>query len=188
MNPITDIFKSIGPLQVEAIDGLERIIKNEFFPKGTFLLEIGDRAKSMFFLKKGLARAFYYHDGKDVTDYFAIDGQFIGAVPSLITGLPSHKGIQLIEESDVFHFLSADFELLCSQHHDLEHIARKLVNYALIEEQQRIESLRFYSMKERYELLEKKYPRIMNRCPLHYIASYLGTSQVSISRIRAGLQ
>lgn len=188
MNPITDVFKSIAPLKKETIDKLEQIIKNEILAKDTTLLEIGNRAKSMFFLQTGLARAFYYHDGRDVTDYFAIDGQFIGAVPSLITGQPSHKGIQLIEESDVFYFLSADFESLCAEHHDLEHAARKLLNFALIEEQQRIESLRFYSMKERYELLEKKYPGIMNRCPLHYIASYLGTSQVSISRIRAGVQ
>jgi hypothetical protein len=63
-----------------------------------------------------------------------------------------------------------------------------MLAYALLEEQERIESLRFYSVRERYQIMEKKYPGIMNRCPLHYIASYLGTSQVSISRIRAGVQ
>ncbi|MEZ5044045.1 MAG: Crp/Fnr family transcriptional regulator [Saprospiraceae bacterium] len=170
------------------VSKFEKIIVHNVLPKNTTLLEIGKRAKSMFFLKTGLARAYYYHDGKDVTDYFATDGQFIGAVPSLINGLPSEKGIHLIEASDVYHFLSVDFEKLCSQHHDLEHIARVILSYGLLDEQERIESLRFYSVRERYELMEKKYPGIMNRCPLHYIASYLGTTQVSISRIRAGIQ
>jgi CRP-like cAMP-binding protein len=187
-NPVIIIFKSIAPLSLEATESFESIIRHDKIPKNTTLLEIGKRAKSMFFLKTGLARAYYYHDGKDVTDYFATDGQFIGAVPSLFNGLPSLKGIHLIEESDVYHFLSTDFEGLCSQFHDFEHIARMMLAYALLEEQERIESLRFYSVRERYQIMEKKYPGIMNRCPLHYIASYLGTSQVSISRIRAGVQ
>jgi signal-transduction protein with cAMP-binding, CBS, and nucleotidyltransferase domain len=187
-NPVIAVLSRLGTLQEEVVKDLEQIISYDVIPKNTALLEIGKRAKSMFFVQKGLVRAFYYHDGKDVTDYFAIDGQFIGAVPSLITGQPSEKGIHLIEESEIYHFPYADFEALCARYHSLEHIARKLGGYALLEEQQRIESLRFYSMKERYELMEKKYPGIMNRCPLHYIASYLGTTQVSISRIRAGVQ
>lgn len=187
-NPIISAFLSVAPMSSELQTKFDSIISHEIFPKNTALLEIGKKAKSLFFIKSGLARAYYYHDGKDVTDYFAIDGQFIGAVPSLINGLPSQKGIHLIEESEVSHFLSVDFEKLCSQYHELEHIARIMLGFGLIEEQQRIESLRFYSVKQRYELMEKKYPGIMNRCPLHYVASYLGTTPVSISRIRAGVQ
>ena len=187
-NPIISLFHSLSPLKNDVIEDFEKIISYDLIPKNTALLEIGKYAKSMFFVQRGLARAFNFHDDKDVTDYFAIDGQFIGAVPSLLTGLPSDKGIQLIEDSEIFHFLSADFEKLCAKYHALEHNARKLMGLALLEEQQRIASLRFYSMKERYEIMEKKYPGIMNRCPLHYIASYLGTTQVSISRIRAGIQ
>ncbi len=188
MNPIIQVFQTLGPLSERASKEFEQIITFENFPKNKELLEIGKRAYSMFLIKTVLARAYYFHDGKDVTDYFAIDGQFIGAVPSLLTGQPSLKGIQLIEESEVYFFNVADFEKLCAAHHDLEHVARLISNFALLQEQERIESLRFYSMKERYDLLERKYPGIMNRCPLHYIASYLGTTQVSISRVRAGIQ
>ena len=188
MNPILKIFQSIGPLSEKACVDFEQITEFKTIPKNAELLEIGKRAHSMFFIKTGLARAYYLHDGKDVTDYFAIDGQFIGAVPSLFTGQPSNKGIHLIEESDVYQFKAIDFERVCAAHHDLEHIARRLANFGMLQEQERIESLRFFSMKERYELLQRKYPGIMNRCPLHYIASYLGTTQVSISRIRAGIQ
>jgi CRP-like cAMP-binding protein len=182
------IFNAITPLTSEVVQRFESIINYARMPKNAVLLEIGKKAKSMYFIKKGLARAYYYHDGKDVTDYFAIDGQFIGAVPSLFNKQPSQKGIHLVEESEVYYFLSEDFEMLCSQSHDFEHVARMMLAYALLEEQERIESLRFYSMRERYQLMEKKYPGIMNRCPLHYVASYLGTTQVSISRIRAGIQ
>jgi len=187
-NLIIDIFNASNALSSKTISDFENIISFDQFPKNSILLEIGKKATTMFFVKRGLARAYHYHDGRDVTDYFAIDGQFIGAVPSLINGLPSQKGIHLIEESEIFYFLSNDFEKLCAEHHDLEHVSRMILAYALMDEQERIESLRFFSMRERYELLAKKYKGITNRCPLHYIASYLGTSQVSIGRIRAGKQ
>ncbi|UXP30974.1 Crp/Fnr family transcriptional regulator [Reichenbachiella agarivorans] len=188
MNPILTLFGQIAALDDKALTDFSQIIRFDHFSKNTTLLEIGKKAKSMFYIHKGLARAYYYHDGKDVTDYFAIDGQFIGAVPSLFTGQPSHKGIHLIEASDIYHFDAAAFEACCAKHHSLEHATRIITSYALLDEQERIESLRFYSVKERYDLMEKKYPGITNRCPLHYIASYLGTTQVSISRIRAGVQ
>lgn len=186
--PIIQIFNAIGSLSEQAVADLSGIITFKKRPKGSHLLKIGHRADTMYFIERGLARAYYEHKGREVTDYFAIDGQFIGAVPSLFTGQPSKKGIQLIEDSDVYQFAASDFESLCARHHDLEHIARRMAQFGLIEEQERIESLRFNSMRERYELLERKYPGIMNRCPLRYIASYLGTTQVSISRIRSGIQ
>lgn len=188
INPILSTFKTLGYLSDEATQALNDIISCKEFPKNSNLLEIGQRASTMYYVQKGLARVYYYFDGKDVTDYFATDGMFIGAVPSLITGKESQKGIHLIEDSTLYYFKSIDFEELCAQYHDLEHIARLLVTFAFLEEQERVEKLRFYSMKERYELLEKKHQGIMNRCPLHYIASFLCTTQVSISRIRAGIQ
>lgn len=187
-NTVLQQFMLAGPLSAAAIADFSAIISSKKLAKGTILLKIGQRADTMYFIAAGLARVYYEHDDKDVTDYFAIDNQFIGAVPSVMTGLPSKKGIQLLEDSTVYAFKVAAFEQLCSQHHDLEHLARKITQYGMLSEQERVESLRFYSMRERYELLEKKYPGIMNRCPLHYIASYLGTTQVSISRIRAGIQ
>jgi CRP-like cAMP-binding protein len=188
IHPVIGQFMLAGPLSEAAQADFAAIIRSKRLAKGTLLLKIGQRADTMYFIAAGLARVYYEHADKDVTDYFAIDQQFIGAVPSIMTGLPSKKGIQLIEDSSVFYFKVTAFEQLCSQHHDLEHLARKMTQFGMLNEQERIESLRFYSMRERYELLEKKYPGIMNRCPLHFIASYLGTTQVSISRIRAGIQ
>lgn len=188
MHAITQIFHYINPLSPETVTDFESIFQYQEMKKGQFLLEIGKKATHMYYVQKGLIRALYYHDGKDVTDYFAIDGQFIGAVPSLFTGLPSSKAIQLIEDSQIYGIPSVDFEACCGRHHDLERATRRIVSFALVEEQQRIESLRFYSAKERYDLMEKKYPGISNRSPLQYIASYIGTSPVSLSRIRAGIQ
>lgn len=187
-NPVVKLFSSIHPMSGESMSDLEGIIRFQKLPKNKDLLKVGQVAENMYFIHKGLARVYYHWQDKDVTDYFAIDGQFIGAVPSLFTQVPSRKAIHLLEDSEVYSFAAKDFEACCAKHHDLERAARRLCTFGLMQEQERIESLRFCSASERYFELEKKYPGITNRCPLQYIASYIGTSQVSVSRIRAGIQ
>lgn len=186
--PIIALLLGLRPLSDEAIADLHAIITEEELKRGTELLRMGQVARSMFFIRKGLARVYYHREEMDVTDYFAIDGQFIGAVPSLFTQQPTHKAIELVEDSEVHRFAAKDFEARCAKHHDLENAARRLTAFAVMQEQQRIESLRFHSAAERYALLERTYPGITNRCPLRYIASYLNTTPVSVSRIRAGKQ
>lgn len=88
-NPVVDIFALTNPLSAQASLDFTSIISFETLAKKTFLLETGKKATTLYYIHKGLARAFYNQDGNDVTFYFAIDRQFIGAVPSLFNGKPS---------------------------------------------------------------------------------------------------
>lgn len=187
-SPVTLALAGLSSFSEEEKDALEKIIHCQQLSKKTELLKIGQVSFKMYFVHKGLARVYYYRNDTEVTDYFAMDGHFIGGVESLFTRQPSKKAIQLIEDSIVYSFSSSDFDDCCSRYHAIETAARKMATFAFLEGQQRLESMRFFSAKERYEELEKKYPGISNRCPLKYIASYLNTTQVSLSRIRAGIQ
>jgi len=187
-HPIIDVFSMIHPLSAESKEDFASIIHFHSSPKNTMLLDFGKIATTFFCIKKGLARAFYNRDGVEVTFYFAIDGNFIGPVPSMFNGKPSQIAIQLIEQSEIYAFSYEDFDACCLRHHDLERAARKLSNMIILSIQEDLESLRFYSAHERYLMVEKRHPGILKRCPLKYIASYIGTSQVSLSRIRAGEQ
>jgi CRP-like cAMP-binding protein len=188
MSPIVSILQHLQPLSTETTEALDAIIKNKQYKKGELLVRIGQVPEHFYFICKGLARVYYVRNDQEVTDYFAIDNQFIGALPALFTQQSSHKAIETLEECEVDYFSYAAFDQLCARHHDLERAARKMSIFGMIEGQKRIESIRFYSAKERYEELEKLYPGITNRAPLKDIASYLGVTQVSISRIRAGKQ
>lgn len=188
MSPFVNSLSRIHPLSTETMGNLTSILKRKLFRKGDTLVRIGQVPEYFYFIERGLARVYYKRKGKDITDYFAIDNQAIGALPSLFSGQPSHKAIEVLEDSAVIYFSYAAFDKLCEQHHDLERAARKMAIIGILQGQQRIESIRFLSAKERYEELEKLYPGITNRAPLKHIASYLGITQVSISRIRAGKQ
>jgi CRP-like cAMP-binding protein len=165
-----------------------KIIFENNYPKGHNLLNLWQVDRYFHFIVKGSGRVFYLRNGQDITDYFAMDGQFIGGIESLFTKEPSHKAIELTEDSVVQSFLFSEFEALCDKYHDIEKLGRKMAIFGFLEGQKRIESIRFYSAAERYRELEKKYPGISNRIPLKHIASYLGTTQVSLSRIRSGIQ
>lgn len=188
MSPIISILQRLQPLSKETIDSMDAIIKQRHYGKGELLVRVGQVPENFYFVRKGLARVYYVRKEQEITDYFAIDNQFIGALPGLFSQQPSHKAIETLEDSEVDYFSYAAFDKLCERHHDLERAARKMSIVGMLEGQKRIESIRFFSAKERYEELEKLYPGITNRAPLKHIASYLGVTQVSISRIRAGKQ
>lgn len=188
MNPVIALLARLHPVSDETAGTLENILKQKSFKKGDHLVRLGQVPEHFYFVEKGLARVYYKRNERDITDYFAIDNQFIGALPALFTQKPSHKAIEVLEDSEIINFSYAAFDKLCEKHHDLERAARKMTVLGMLQGQQRIESIRFFSAKERYEELEKLYPGIANRAPLKHIASYLGTTQVSISRIRAGKQ
>jgi CRP-like cAMP-binding protein len=188
MNPFINALHHISRLSEESQQALDNIISSKHYKKNSHLLRIGEVAQRFFFLAKGVGRVYYMKKGHDVTDYFATDNQFIGGVESLFTQQPSHKAIEVLEDSEVYSLNYPAFEKLCLRHHDVERVGRKLAVYAFLRIQKRIESIRFLSVRERYCELEKEHPGITNRVPLKHIASYLGTTQVSISRIRAGKQ
>lgn len=188
MSSIVTVLQHLHPLSAETQAAVEAIIQSRSVRKGELLVRIGQVPEHFYYLRHGLARVFYRKKTADVTDYFAIDHQFIGALPALFSQQPSHKAIEVLEDSELDYFPYQQFDRLCAQHHDLERAARKMSIFAIVEGQRRIESIRFLSAKERYEELERLYPGITNRAPLKHIASYLGTTQVSISRIRAGKQ
>ena len=188
VHPVINVLNQLWPLKEESKQAFEEIILFKKYAKTDLLLDFGGIAKNLFFIQKGLARVYYLKDDLDVTDYFALENQFVGATRSLFLGLPAKKAIELLEDSQVFYFNYQAFDQLCIKYSDLERVARKLSIYGMLEEQKRIESIRFLSARERYWELEKKYPGITNRVSLQHIASYLNTTNVSLSRIRAGKQ
>lgn len=185
MNPLIQTLALVSPLPEEAQEALAAVTRFRHLRKNTELLQIGNVSHHLHFIHQGLARVYYYKDDIDVTDYFAIDNQFIGAVASLFTGASSAKGIQLLEDADVYSLHIQDLEKLCARFHEVERAGRLMAIFGFLEAQARLESIQFLSARERYEELDKKYPGLLNRAPLKFVASYLGITQVSLSRIRA---
>jgi CRP-like cAMP-binding protein len=105
----------------------------------------------------------------------------------LFTGNPSKKSIQILENAEIVAINAPKLFGLYNEHPCIERLFRLIFESAYVDTVNRIESIQFHSAEERYLALIQE-PNILQRVPLKLIASYLGITQVSLSRIRASLQ
>jgi CRP-like cAMP-binding protein len=162
------------------------LLQEKNFVKHAIIQEAGTHCRTLYLVLEGAARIFYYQDEKEVTEYFAFAGELIIRAESLLTGAPTRKAIEALEDSRVLAIDAARLFALFNKHPELERLYRKMLEKAFVHALGRIESLQFKSATERYlELLEQT--EIVKRIPLRHVASYLGITQVSLSRIRASL-
>jgi CRP-like cAMP-binding protein len=174
------------PLSPEGKTALSAIIKQKEVAKGQILVKAHTVCNSIFYIRKGLTRTCYYKDGKDVTDWISTEGQFACSIVSFISRQPDRREIETLEDSLLFEMRFDDLERLYKQYHELEHLGRVLVSSGLIQLQQRFDDLHFATAKERYARLLHENPDLLLRVPLGMLASYLGITQETLSRIRSG--
>jgi CRP-like cAMP-binding protein len=105
-------------------------------------------------------------------------------VESLFTGNPSRKAIQILEDAEVVAINSSQLFKLYDTFPEVERLFRKIFEAAYVDTVHRIEGIQFHTAEERYKALLLESPNILQRVPLKYVASYLGITQVSLSRIR----
>lgn len=153
-------------------------------PSRTILLEEGRVADKIYLIRKGCMRLFFNNEGKDITFQFFFEGDFVASFDSLYNGTPSMFSLESIEPSELVSVRKEDFYGRMEGDSEL----RRLYEEKIIERfslYQRLFLSRIKNTpKQRYEELLKDYPDIIKRVPQHYIASYLGITPVSLSRIR----
>lgn len=184
MKQLFEFFKRFSPLSDEAKTAIETITKIVHIQKNKDLQPIGHTCRTVYFINNGIARIYYYKDGIDITDSFALENNVIVRVESLFTGKPSRKGIQVLEGAEIVAIDASRLFKLYDNYPEIERLFRKIFEASHVETVSRIEGIQFHTAEERYKALLANAPDIVQRVPLKYIASYLGITQVSLSRIR----
>lgn len=175
-------YNALAPEAEAAITSICAIVNLE---KNEELQPIGHTCKTIYFINKGLARIYYYKDGIDITECFAFENSIIARVESLFTGKPSRKAIQVLEPTEVVAINAGQLFKLYDHFPEIERLFRKIFEAAYVETINRIEGIQFHTAEERYRALLNEAPNMLMRVPLKYVASYLGITQVSLSRIRS---
>lgn len=158
------------------------------FSKGHLLLKTDSIEKHIYFIKKGIVRAYAPTPDADVTFWFGKEGQTIISMRSYVENKPSYETIELLEDCELYQL---DTEVLHQLYDEDIHIAnwgRKFAEQELIKVEERLIQHQFLSATERYLELLKHQPDLIQRIQLGHIASYLGITQVSLSRIRAEIK
>lgn len=151
-----------------------------------YLLQEGDVWKHYAFVCRGCLRSYRVNDrGDEHILKFSVENWWAGDRESLLTGKPSQYNIEAMEDSELIMFTKEDFEMLCKQIPAFGEMVNLLVHRSYIASQNRVHADISYSSEEKYFRFIEQYPEIFKRVPLHMIASYLGISPETLSRIRA---
>lgn len=152
--------------------------------KNTVLVREGQFSDKTYFIVTGAARAYYLKDGKEINDWFAFENDFICSINSYFLDIPSPHFIVLSEPTDLIEISKASMLELCNKHRDFERLCLVIVTRTMLRLQKRVVSLQFETATQRYENLLITHPHINKRIGLGHIASYLGISLETLSRIR----
>lgn len=185
MDALQKAITEISPLSIESGESFFGAWKHWSTSKDFFLVREHAVCDYIYFIKKGIARIYYYKNDKEITEWIAMDGQFFLSITSFFERIPSYLIIQTIEPSEVYGVHHNDFMSLADRYHDVERLLRKMVTGSLILSQVRMDSIQFETAHQRYERLVKNSPQIIQRVPLSYIASFLGITLETLSRIRS---
>ncbi len=177
---------SISPLSEESRQAFVAAWKPLLLPKGHFLVREDEVSRHFYYLRRGAVRIFYYKNGKEITEYLTLDDSFFLSILSFFRQRPGRLIIQLLEPSELLAIHHDDLMRMCNRYHDVERLFRLMLTESLIISQYRVDSLQFETAEQRYKSLIINHPDILQRVPLTYIASYLGVTLETLSRIRAG--
>lgn len=178
-------FNSKVQLTPEEETQLKTYLKPKKLRKKQYLLQEGDVCKSIAFIEKGALRAYSVDDnGNEHIIQFGLEGWIISDLYSFLSGEPATYNIDAIEDSELVLINKSEHEELLQKMPKYETFTRLNVTGAYLAMQRRLTSIISSSVEERYSGFIALYPHIVQRVPQHMIASYMGLTPETLSRIR----
>jgi CRP-like cAMP-binding protein len=155
------------------------------FEKNDYLICAGDVAENFYFITEGLVRFFYSTEGgKEINKYFAMENDFAGSFHSLVLYAPCGFFIQALENTNTLVLPTQLLRELYDRHSCWERLGRGNAEHLLLIKEAREKELLLDSLETRYRRFLIEYPGLVNRIPQYHIASFLGVTNVALSRIR----
>lgn len=183
---LQDCIHHYYPLNDEEALRLSLIFKERWLLAGEVLVSAGNIESKLWMIGQGHMRSYFKRANKEITLYFGFPGDVVGGISSLLTG---RTGFEIIEATEKVLVYEADFMDLIQLRNERKEIQEfyiRLLEFNYVYWETQLVRSRFLSVTERYLLLLKDHPNIFQLFPQYQIASLLGTTPETLSRIRAG--
>ncbi|WP_445430578.1 Crp/Fnr family transcriptional regulator [Chryseobacterium indoltheticum] len=185
---IKEIIDAIYSIPQNSQENLMQHISEVNYPKGFCLMEADKVIPYIYFLKKGIVRAYASTENNDITFWFGTEGEPIVSMKSYVDEKPGYENIELLEDCEFYRLKTEKLKTLYNEDIHIANWGRKFAERELVKTEELIISRQYKTALERYKDLLKEKPYLLQRVQLGHIASYLGIAQVSLSRIRAELK
>jgi len=184
---IEDISKTIHLSETDK-DCIRKQFKVKHLRKKQYFLQEGNVAFHSAYINKGCLRSFTVDkNGTEHISQIGIEGWWAADMYSFLTGEPSSSNIDAIEDSELLILDKVGREAIFDEVPQFERFMRILLEKNMVANQHRLNSMMSHTAEERYVTFIKKYPKIVQRVPQHMIASYLGITPETLSRVRKQL-
>jgi CRP-like cAMP-binding protein len=184
MKELLIYLNNIYSLSEHLQEHLLTILKTKKISKKDNLLKIGQVCNNIYFVEKGLLRCYYIKEDKEVCSWFMKEGDVIISVESFFKQTQSYEAIQALEDSTVNYISYNELQFIYKKFPEFNFIGRVLTESYYMLSEQRLFSLRMQKSAEKYLYLQQHFPEFLLRLPSRYIASYLGITEETLSRIR----
>ncbi|MEO6734632.1 MAG: Crp/Fnr family transcriptional regulator [Ferruginibacter sp.] len=187
-NKLITFIENIVPIPRQKVEEIAAHFQEIEIKKTEFFIKQGRVCNNYLFLENGFIRSYTFDlDGNDVTTEFYSNNQIVFEVGSFFQKTLSKENFQALEDSDGWYIDFDQLNMLFHSIPEFREFGRMILVKGFISFKQRALSLINESAEQRYETLIKARPEIFQRAPLKYIASYLGITDTSLSRIRREL-
>lgn len=173
-----------------SLDELEwEFIKRSFLikevPARYSLTKAGEVERQLYFVNKGIVRLFSAHlNGKEITTYFFTENNFASCYESFLTSTPNYQNLETLEACTLLFIDKERLDRLYQKIPKMNIVARVLTEQRFANAQHIFSSHLLLNPEERYREFEQIHADLLGRVPQHIIASFLGVTPVSLSRIR----
>lgn len=185
---INQILDAIYILPEASKNNIIKHITEISHPKYFCLMEANKIVPYLYFIKKGIVRAYASTAENDITFWFGSEGETVISMKSYVEDKPGYENIELLEDCEFYRLETKDLRTLFNEDIHIANWGRKFAERELVKTEELIISRQFKTALERYKDLMREKPALLQRVQLGHIASYLGITQVSLSRIRAEIK
>ncbi|MFC0876492.1 Crp/Fnr family transcriptional regulator [Saccharicrinis sp. FJH2] len=183
MQKLIDYITQFVKLDDEAIQALKDLAEIEIYRKNQYILENGQRCNKIWFLKKGMVRKFHLCDGKEITTWIHTENETFTSLQSYAQDTPSDEFLQACEDTEVIGITKTNSEKL-SRHPQFIVFTSTLMEREFVNIDKHTKALNQRDAKGKYEYLREIAPEIIKRAKIGHIASVIGVSRETLSRIR----
>ncbi|MFD1605084.1 Crp/Fnr family transcriptional regulator [Flavobacterium artemisiae] len=189
MKELVNFILQYGNLNQQQIDLITSKASELELPKDEYFSEAGKVSTQVGFVLNGVMRVCYYDNkGEEITKYFIDENNLVVDLESFQNSICSSAYVQAVTDCKLLTFSKQDWEELLNTIVGWDAIVHKIIARALMQKIERRSPLVSEDATTRYLSFLEKYPKILNRIPLSYLASYLGITQSSLSRIRKNIR
>lgn len=181
---LPEILTNIHPLPSESLERFSAKAREVEMKRGTMLVEAERVCREIFFVAKGIVRAYCYAKGRDITFWIGEEGTVALSMQSYINAKPGYENIVTIEDCKLYRMSIDELHELYLHDINICNWGRVFAEKEILRAEKALIPQLYTTGSERYEHLLREHPQLLNRIPLENLATYLGVTPVSLSRIR----